>query len=132
MDETRYAPPVAAVEDVEPARPVVDVEVPLNRLHWAANACLLFAVILLYRFGGVQIGWRTGGLQVLLVLAMAFGVYQGSRVCAVLATLDFALDAFACSRGATNPVFMPGSAAIGVVLLPGMIAAFQCRRLTLG
>ena len=132
MDEMRYAPPVAAVVDIEPARSEVDVEVPLKRLRWAANACLLFAMIQLYRFGGVHIKLLPGGLQVFLLLAMAFAVYRRSRVCAVLVTLDFALNAFVWGRGPTNLVFMLGSAAIGAILLMGMIAAFQYHRLIKG
>ena len=133
MDEARFAPPKALVADVgdvvDAARRDIDLQTQSTRTRWAANACLVFALCLFYRLGGMRITVVPGLVQVLFVLTMALGIYLRSRLCAVLVTADFALCAAFWLRVSANPVFVLACIAIGGVLMLGTVSAFKYHRL---
>ena len=133
MDDARFAPPKSLVADVgevaATAEREIDLQAQARRLRWAANACLLFALFLFYKFGGVRIKVVPGLMQVLFVLAMAFGVCARSRLCAMLVTADFTLCAGVWLHDSINPAFLLACVAIGCVLLSGIVSAFKYHRL---
>ena len=133
MDEARFAPPKALVADVgdvvDAARRDIDLQTQSTRTRWAANACLVFALCLFYRLGGMRITVVPGLVQVLFVLTMALGIYLRSRLCAVLATADFALCAVVWMHYSVNLIFLLGCGAVGCVLLLGTVSAFRYHRL---
>jgi len=137
MDDMRYSPPKAVVDDV-----AVDVgsEVPdkvLKKIRTAWIACLVSAGMTLVMVAVViATGRSTLGLQgpidlvdVAFILGMAFGISRKSRVCAVLMLVYFAFSKYLIIR-ATGQV---SGVWLGVVFLyfyaQGVVGTFEYHKL---
>ena len=137
MDDMRYSPPKAVVDDV-----AVDVgsEVPdkvLKKIRTAWIACLVSAGMTLVMVAVViATGRSTLGLQgpidlvdVAFILGMAFGISRKSRVCAVLMLVYFAFSKYLIIRatGQLSGVWL------GVVFLyfyaQGVVGTFEYHKL---
>ena len=91
MDETRFTPPKATVDDL--AAEGDDIVVPdavLKKIRNAWIAALVSAgvtlVVALLALAGNHVGPFTGGelVDVVFILALAFGISRRSRTCAVI------------------------------------------------
>jgi hypothetical protein len=136
MDDLRYSPPKAAVNDVVADAAAIPDKV-LSKIRSAWIACLVSAAMTLLMIGVVMATGRGGlGLQgpidlidVVFILGMAFGISRKSRVCAVLMLVYFAFSKYLIIR-ASGQV---SGAWLGLVFLwfyaQGVIGTFEYHRL---
>ena len=98
MDDMRYNPPKAAVVDVDPDAERVVPAAVLKKIRNAWIACLVSAgvtlVVSLLALAGRRVGPFSGAelIDVVFILALAFGISRKSRVCAVLMFCYFAIS----------------------------------------
>jgi hypothetical protein len=120
MDETRYTPPKAAVVDLAADEDAITVpDAVLKKIRNAWIAALISAavtlVVSLLALAGNHVGPFTGAelLDVVFILALAFGISRKSRVCAVVMFVYFVFSKYLLIRqtGQLNGLFM------GVVFL---------------
>ena len=100
MDETRYTPPKATVDDFDPAADVVVPDAVLKKIRHAWIACVITGVLTmilaLISMNGNALYGHSGmdAFDALFVFGMAFGISRKSRVCAVLMLLYFILSKY--------------------------------------
>ena len=136
MDETRYTPPKAVVDDVD-VDPVVPDAV-FKKIRNTLVACLISAaittVLILLTLGGNRVGPLSGidAIDIVFVLAMAFGISRKSRVCAVLMFCYFVLSKYLLMKatGRANGLWL------GAVFLyyyaMGVVGTFEYHKLRKG
>ncbi|MCK9689647.1 hypothetical protein [Scleromatobacter humisilvae] len=108
MDDLRYSPPKAVVDDVAADGGVEIPDKVLKKIRTAWIACLVSAAMTLLMVSMVIITGKSNlGLQgpidlldVVFILGMAFGISRRSRVCAVLMLAYFALSKYLIFRAA--------------------------------
>ena len=137
MDDMRYSPPKAAVDDVA-AEP--GIEIPgkvLKKIRTAWIACLvsagmtlvMIAVVIATGKGSLGLQGPIDLLDVVFILGMAFGISRKSRVCAVLMLVYFAFSKYLIIR-ATGQL---GSVWLGLVFLyfyaQGVLGTFEYHQL---
>ena len=140
MDDMRYSPPEAVVDDVAAD---VGIEIPdkvLKKIRTAWIACLVSAGMTVVMIAVViATGKSSLGLQgpidlldVAFILGMAFGISRKSRACAVLMLVYFAFSKYLIIR-ATGQV---GSVWLGLVFLyfyaQGVVGTFEYHKLRKG
>jgi serine/threonine-protein kinase len=137
MDDMRYSPPKAIVDDVaaDPGAEIPDKVLKKIRTAWIA--CLVSAAMTLVMIAVVMnTGQSKLGLQgpidlidVGFILGMAFGISRKSRVCAVLMLAYFAFSKYLIIR-ATGQL---GSVWLGLVFLyfyaQGVVGTFEYHKL---
>lgn len=137
MDDMRYSPPKAAVDDVAAE---LGIEIPdkvSKKIRAAWIACLFSASMTLVMVAIVIATGRSSlGLQgpidlvdVAFILGMAFGISRKSRVCAVLMLVYFAFSKYLIIR-ASGQV---GGVWLGLVFLyfyaQGVVGTFEYHKL---
>ena len=137
MDDMRYSPPRAAVDDVAAE---LGIEIPdkvSKKIRAAWIACLFSASMTLVMVAIVIATGRSSlGLQgpidlvdVAFILGMAFGISRKSRVCAVLMLVYFAFSKYLIIR-ASGQV---GGVWLGLVFLyfyaQGVVGTFEYHKL---
>ena len=138
MDETRYTPPKASVDDFDPAAHVVVPDAVLKKIRNAWIACLITGVLTLVLAFIAMKGNAVGGhssldaYDALFVFGMALGIHRKSRTCAVLMVLYFLLSKYLLyqASGQSNGLFF------GLVFLyfyaQGVIGTFEYHKLRKG
>ena len=114
MDDPRYNPPKTAVIDVDTDSPGAVPDAVLKKIRNAWIACLVSAavtlVVSLAALAGSRMGPFTGAelVDVVLILALAFGISRKSRVCAVLMFCYFVISKvmLIASTGQVSGLFM--------------------------
>jgi serine/threonine-protein kinase len=110
MDDLRYNPPKAAVVDVDPDAERVVPAAVLKKIRNAWIACLVSAGVTLLALAGRRVGPFSDDelIDVVIDLALAFGIGRKSRVCAVLTFCYFAIPKIMLitSTGRFNGIFM--------------------------
>jgi serine/threonine-protein kinase len=137
MDDMRYSPPKAAVNDVVADSGIGIPDKVLKKIRVAWIACLVSASMTLVVIAIViATGSKRLGLQgpidlvdVAFILGMAFGISRKSRVCAVLMLVYFAFSKYLIMR-ATGQV---GGVWLGLVFLyfyaQGVVGTFEYHKL---
>lgn len=137
MDDLRYSPPKAAVDDVvaDDAAAIPDKVLKKVRNAWiaclvsAGMTLLLIAVVMATGHSSIGLQGPIDLIDVAFILGMAFGISRKSRVCAVLMVVYFAFSKYLIFRASGQL----GSVWMGVVFLylyaQGAIGTFEYHRL---
>jgi hypothetical protein len=138
MEDIRFAPPKAVVDDrigqdAFEAPPEVMKLIRAGCLAGMISAAITLVFTLVAIGGSPTLGFSAVNfLDVGLILALTFGVWRKSRVCAVLMLIYFVISKIMLLRQSVNPGGIVTGLLLGYLYVQGVRGAFEYHRLRRG
>ena len=135
MDEMRYSPPKAAVDDrageqAFVAPPEVSKMIRGACLAGVVSCAITLVVTLVSIAGNPMLGFNAASfIDVGLIVALTFGIWRRSRACAVLMLIYFLISKFLLLRQGFNPVGIVIAVGFAWLYVQGVRGTFEYHRL---